>query len=373
MLTEDDVSRLLADTSGTARAETAAKLASDFTKDDLTEKERILAEEIFRIMVKDAEVRVREALALNLKENPSVPHDVAVNLARDVDSVALPMLKFSEVLTDDDLVEIVRSQGATRQIAVAERDTVSAVVSDALVESGNEEVVTSLVSNRGADISEKSLSTVVDKFSSSEKVQGAMVHRPKLPVTIAERLVTLVSEKLRDELTQRHELSPTVTTDLILQARERATISLSSMGDETDLWKLISQLRKNGRLTPSLVLRALCMGDLSFYEFSVAELAGVSVENVRKLIHDSGELGLKGLYDKTGLPSAHYPAARAAIDVARETEYDGGELDRERYSRRMLERVLTQYGDLGVEFDSDDLEYLLTKMNELPSDVVDAA
>ncbi len=66
-------------------------------------------------------------------------------------------------------------------------------------------------------------------------------------------------------------------------------------------------------------------------------------------------------------------AARAAVDVARETDYDGGENDRERYSRRMIERILTQYGDLGVEFDSDDLEYLLTKMNELPGDIVDAA
>ena len=64
---------------------------------------------------------------------------------------------------------------------------------------------------------------------------------------------------------------------------------------------------------------------------------------------------------------------RAAIDVARETEYDGGENDRERYSRRMIERILTQYGDLGVEFDSDDLEYLLTKMGQLPADSLSTA
>lgn len=61
---------------------------------------------------------------------------------------------------------------------------------------------------------------------------------------------------------------------------------------------------------------------------------------------------------------------RAAMDVARETEYDGGENDRERYSRRMIERILTQYGDLGIEFDSDDLEYLLTKMGQLPPDTL---
>jgi hypothetical protein len=34
----------------------------------------------------------------------------------------------------------------------------------------------------------------------------------------------------------------------------------------------------------------------------------------------------------------------------------------------MIERVLTQYGDLGVEFDSDDVDYLMGRMLQLPSE-----
>jgi hypothetical protein len=34
----------------------------------------------------------------------------------------------------------------------------------------------------------------------------------------------------------------------------------------------------------------------------------------------------------------------------------------------MIERILTQYEKLGVTFDSPDLEYLLTKMDHLPSE-----
>ena len=79
-LTEQDVAQLLADPSGRARAETAGKIAAGFNTGDLTAEERQLAEEIFRLMVQDAEVRVREALAHSLKENPGVPHDVAVSL-----------------------------------------------------------------------------------------------------------------------------------------------------------------------------------------------------------------------------------------------------------------------------------------------------
>ena len=142
---------------------------------------------------------------------------------------------------------------------------------------------------------------------------------------------------------------------------------VSTDSTEEDVERLVNQLYANGRLTPSIVLRALCMGDMKFFEYAMARRVGIPVLNARMLIHDSGVLGLDGLYGKSGMPRSLYPAVKAALAVAREMDYDGEEGDRERYARRMLERVLTQYGDLGVEFDTDDLEYLLAKMNDLPA------
>ena len=113
------------------------------------------------------------------------------------------------------------------------------------------------------------------------------------------------------------------------------------------------------------------MGDLAFFEAGIAKLAEISNVNARKLIHDDGGLGLRALCEKAGLPRNYLPAIRAAVEVTRETQYDGGEHDRERYSRRMIERILTQYGDLGVDFEADDLDYLLRKMDELPIDPTD--
>lgn len=366
-LSQDDVQRLLYDPSSDVRANTAAKIAQDFGSGQLSPAERKLAEDIVRIMVKDAEVRVREALAQNLKQNPNLPRDVAMSLAKDVDSVALPVVQFSEVFTDADLVEIVRSQPPAKQVAVAKRAKVSEAVSDALIETGQETVVATLVANDGARIGEQAFHKVVDQFGAKESFQSALIKRTRIPVTVAERLVTMVSEGLREQLVRKHELPSGLATDLVLQSRERATIGLSTESSQDEVEKLVRQLKANGRLTPSIMLRALCMGDLSFFETALAELADVPLLNARHLIHDAGQLGLRAIYDKAHLPAAYFTAARAAIDVARENAYDGGENDRERYSRRMIERVLTQYGDLGVDFASDDLEYLLTKMSQLPS------
>lgn len=365
-LSVEDVNRLLADPSPVTRAETAGKLARQFDDEELSQGERELAEDIFRLMVRDAEVRVREALAVNLKENPLLPHDLARTLADDVDSVSLPVLEFSSVLTNEDLVEIVRSQGAGKQMAVARRASVAPEVSDALVDVGNEEVVATLVGNAGAEITEDSMLKAVDKYGDSERVQTPMARRAALPVTVAERLVTRVSEHLKAHIIRHHELPADVAADLLMQSRERATITLSTESSEDQVETLVAQLRDNNRLTPSIVVRAVCMGDVKFFEYAMALLAGLPIVNARQLIHDEGGLGLKGIFEKSGLPRTIYPAVRAAVEVAAETDYDGLDDDRARYSRRMIERVLTQYGDLGVDFESDDLEYLMAKMNALP-------
>jgi uncharacterized protein (DUF2336 family) len=111
------------------------------------------------------------------------------------------------------------------------------------------------------------------------------------------------------------------------------------------------------------------MGNITFLECALAERAGTSVSNARALIQDSGDLGLKGLFQRAGLPETFFPAIQAAVEVEQETDYDGGENDRERFARRMIERILTQFDDLGVDMESEDLEYLLAKMNELPVDL----
>jgi uncharacterized protein (DUF2336 family) len=366
-LTAEDVARLLRDPSGAVRADTARKLAMQYDTPDLSESERGLAEDIFRLMLRDAEVRVRESLAMNLKGNPLVPHDVALTLVRDVDSVALPVIESSQVLTAEDLMQIVHGHDLDRQKAIARRDSLEDVVANSLIEEGTAEVAATLAANPGAQMTEKTILNMVERFGDDPIVQDPLVHRAQLPVTVSERLVHRVSEALKEHLLQNHELPADVAADLVMQSRERAVITLSSESAEDDVERLVRQMQEHGRLTPSIILRAACMGDMKFLEYAFSVRADVPILNTRQLIHDSGPLGLKGVVQKASLPEAFYPALRAAVEVAHEMDFDCGDHDVERYQRRMLERILTQYGDLGVNFEGNDLECLLAKMNQMPA------
>lgn len=360
-LTQKDVARLMQDKSPDNRATMVGKIVTQLER-ELTPAERKIALDIVGIMAHDAVVKVREALADNLRHIPDVPREIALQLARDVEAVALPMLESSTVFSDQDLIEILASGSEQKQTAIAQRHEVSAELSEVIVSKAGEKAVAALMSNEGAELNEHSLSTAIDRFKNSDAVKSPMVNRSKLPVTVAERLVSLVSDKLKDVLVQKHDLPPGMAADIILQSRERATVSLFSDGaSETDVERLVRQLFDNSRLTPSLVLRATCMGDIAFLEWSLATLAGVSITNARMLTHDAGPLGFKSIYDKSGMPRQLMPAFRIAIEVARDNCLDGEEGDRERYRRRMIERILTQYEDLANE----DLDYLIGKLGDV--------
>ncbi len=358
-----DVEALLADPAPTRRAKVVQQLAVDIDRGRLSEAEWKIALEILRTMAADAEMIVRHAVATSLKTSKALPHDIAVSLANDEPTVAQPILESSPVLNDEDLITILAEGNGTKQVAVARRPEVSPVVAAAVIDTGNAAAVTTLVSNEGANLGEDLLQHTLERYSRFETVKAAMVHRSELPVTIAERLVALVSDRLKVVLASRHALPADLASDIILDARERATIGLISKSTPAqDTQALVAQLHARGRLTPSLVLRAICMGDMRFAEDAFAEAGGVSAEKASLLIHDGGPLGLKALYKRCKFPEPMYPAFRVAIDTFHERPpIENTAPDRERFTKLVIERILTKYR----EIETQDLDFLLAKLAKL--------
>ena len=330
----------------------------------MSDAERQLAEQIFRVMVQDAEVKVRESLSSHLKSSANLPHDIAVKMAKDVEQVSLPVLEFSKVLSDADLVEIVRSSSAEKQTAVAKRAEVSGEVANALIDHGKTSgVVAALAANKGAALGDAEVSKILDKHGSDVMVTNSLVTRPNLPLALSRaHRRHRVAASMRDYLVERHDLSDEMAADLVLSAREKATIMLLPAGAKsTDVIEFAQQLHSAGRLSPTLILRALCSGDMAFFEAAMSVLSGVPIINARLLIHDQGVLGMQSVYQYAHLPLDLFPAFRAAFDVARDMDYDGGDRDRQRFAARVIERVLTRLEQL----DQRNADYLMSRLQQL--------
>lgn len=359
-LTDSDIRMLVKGATPDERALAAHKLCRNIDRSQLTEEERAVAHDILRVMAADAAELVRRALAVTLKNSVALPPDVANRLARDVESVSLPIISFSPVFTDTDLAEIVRVGGPVRQMAVAKRPKLSSRITTLLVEQGDEDVVAVACANDNARFSEVALQKALDRFAKSEHVLQAVAYRAALPLAVSERLIDMVGEQLRDHILTNHALSPERALELIIGAKERATIDLVDQAGRTaDPKGFVAHLNKMGRLSPSLVLRALAHGHMTFFEWAVAELAGVPHHRTWLMIHDAGPLGLKAICERAGLPSRLYSAFRAGVDAHHGLEFDGGANDRQRFQEHMIQRFLTSSHIASRE----DNEYLLERMD----------
>ena len=121
----------------------------------LKDAERTIMTDILRQLIHDVEMRVRQVLAERMAAETGAPHELIAALANDQIEVAHPILTQSTVLQDIELIEIIQHRTMGHQLAIAMRETVSEAVSDALIETGNVDVIKTLLENESADISGK--------------------------------------------------------------------------------------------------------------------------------------------------------------------------------------------------------------------------
>lgn len=361
-LTDADLRLLMKGESEDDRASAAHKVCRKIDRAALSDEERQAAQDILRMVARDAAETVRRALSVTLRNSQVLPRDVALKLARDVDSVALPVLSASPVFSDEDLIEIVRECGETKQVAVAARPLVPEPVAGVIAEIGARPAVEAAIANDNCCFAEAALQRLLDRFEDERPMAEKLAHRRTLPITVTERLVSLVSDQVREHLVNHHALSPQTALQIALATRERATVDLIDQAGRThDPKGLAAQLNRHDRLTPSLLLRALAHGHMTFFEWAIAELAGVPHHRTWLMIHDAGPLGLKAIYERAGLPVRLYAAFRSGVDAWRSLESEGGAGNRAQFQERMLQRFLTQHQSASRE----DLDYLLEKMDRL--------
>jgi uncharacterized protein (DUF2336 family) len=361
ILSATDVARLLADPSAGSREDLARKLGQQLSETSLGARELALAHDILRLLAEDVEDAVRAALSRGMRLSPYLPRDLALRMADDIDSVALPILAASLVLTDDDLIDLIGRVPPRKQQAMAARTDLAAAVSGAIVAQADVRAVTTLMANATAHIGAQAMEQALDRFGDNEPMKERMAMRPTLPPAVAERLVALVSAHLQAHIVRNHELSPSLAADLVLSGRESVVVRLSSGSDEPDLIRMVEQMKLNGRLTPSLVVRSLCTGDLGFFEAAMTALTDVPVANTRMLIHDHGGKGLEQLYRRSGLPQDLLPMVRAAVEAVDDSRFDGEKRDLKRFRSRVIARVLTQ----AEACDPADTDYLVSKLGDL--------
>ena len=116
----------------------------------------------------ESEARVHVAKLLAPLDR--APGNVVVKLANDEIEVAQPLLEFSNVLSDDDLIEIIANQSEEHRVAIAGRTQVPERVGEAIVEHGETASVIKLVRNTNAELGQQALERLAERAASDAAI-----------------------------------------------------------------------------------------------------------------------------------------------------------------------------------------------------------
>ncbi|WP_017930813.1 DUF2336 domain-containing protein [Robiginitomaculum antarcticum] len=361
-LSIDDIRAAVSHPDAEQRSAATQRLCHSVRRGDLSAADRVKAAAVLQHIAGDVAAIVRRALAITLRNSPELPHNVAKILIRDINSIAVPILEFSPVLTDDDLLDILRSKAAAKVMAIARRPTLTGSIVRAVIRFGDGPALANLAANDGAPLDEAAYEDMIRLSKSDDLIEESLIARRDLPPLVVEKLIAQASEEIAIRISQRHDLPVQLAITLGQRTRERATIDfIDQSWVAKDLKLMTRRLMDEGRLTDSLMVRAACCGQMRFTEYGLAARAGISHAKAALMLHESGTFGMQALGVRARLSHLSVQTLRGAAAIFRDLETASVQYDRAYFQNLMIQRVLT----LPYGMDEDDADYLLEKLDGL--------
>jgi uncharacterized protein (DUF2336 family) len=305
--TPAEANRFLAeDADPEVRAELAQKIGRLLP--DLLNSERArvceLTLETLRRIAADQLVRVRAILASELKSLDCVPKDLILTLARDLEeTVSVPVLEYSPLLSDADLLELIASARAQSALAaVARRRGLSAEISEVIVASLDVQAVAALLANPDAHIRENTMERIVDHAQMIKAWHGPLIKRSDLSLRALRRIAGFVGVALLRELSERHGLDEEMVQYFKHCLRLRLESDDQSVETKEDKARAeVNAVRDEGKLNERYVEEAVEAGRKDVVIEALALLAQAERPVIEKIFFSRSAKTLTALAWKAGL------------------------------------------------------------------------
>ncbi len=312
------------------RAELARKIARLLPglPADAQDKARQRVIDMLEILARDEAAHVRTIVSEAVRSVADVPPEMVRRLARDAElAVASPVLRFSPLLTDEDLLDIISGAPPSGVLAaIAGRHRLGETVSDAIVAADDEPAIAALLANPSAQIREETLDLIVDRAPKRTSWHGPLVRWPTLPARVATRIASFIAQSLLDVLTSRADLPAETRAQVAAEVSRRLAKEAAAEGKgkaaepapETKTAKAadakkaaeeegetveekVRRLKKEGKLNEDAVADAVDAGQRAFVRAALAVMAEVPIGVVDKIVSARSAKGVTALAWKAGL------------------------------------------------------------------------
>jgi len=346
---------LVADPSQDVRIDLAHKIGQLTPELSADEHQRLstLAGTALRELANDALPEIRGIIAESIKDMDDVPHDLVRQLAHDVELVvAAPILEYSPLLTDDDLLEIINSDPVRGGLsAISRRANLPGTVSDAVAATDDEDAITHLLANESAQIREETLDALVEQAQGHEPWHRPLAGRPNLSAKAAGNIARLVSAAVLREMEQSNRLSPEMARQVASKVESRLdgnTASLSEAEIEAGLMgvEAATHAFERGAIDETLFHHHIARNDILFVKNAMALLTHTTPLTIGRILSGRNGEAIMALTWRSGLPMAVATELQAKVArLSQSAIVKPGPDDGYPMSDMQMERILSEFFD----------------------------
>jgi uncharacterized protein (DUF2336 family) len=219
----------------------------------------------------EIESAARALLADRLAPVANAPRGITKVLATDDDiRVAYPILIRSDRLDEDTLVRAAQTKTQQHLLAISRRKSLSEPITDVLIERGEDQVVLSVVRNKGARFSDAGFSRLVGRANDNDAIAESFGMRADIPHDVFLRLLETASNVVRRKLIRERPYAKAEIENMVAAATEQVHQDWGT-GSLTDAARgRIRALHEAGKLDQGMI-REFAESDM--FEEATASLA----------------------------------------------------------------------------------------------------
>lgn len=270
--------------------------------------ERELAADVLVGLLRTAGTELRQRCASRLALLADAPKMLLRYLARDEISVARVLLETSPALDDSDLLATIRGGVAAHWLAVAARRSLTPLVCEALIGTGDTAVIEAVLRNQGAKLSHGAVDSAVLQSRDAPQLTGFVAKRLETSPAQALTMFWWSDHETRVNIMRRFAVDRAVLCDELADVFKMAAVEKWADPETRKAIALLERRQRNraaadrspfGSLENAIAAGAQGI-DRPLIE-EISHLAGIRPQTGHKIFSDRGGEGIAVLCKATGL------------------------------------------------------------------------
>lgn len=306
----------------------------------------------------DEDFEVRKALSDELRDVPRLAPELVFALAAEDDQVALQFISSAACLDAKRMIAILQVGDEARQSAITGRPDLAPDVLNYILDKGRPGAVVVLLNNSLLELNDADFRKLYARFSVTPEIMDRLLARIDLPMDIRVTQARRVAGRMKQYVAEFPWAESENTLSAIDEAEDKTLLDILEPSDGEQSQSLAAHLADKNLITPALILRAACIGRMRAVEHMLQHLCGFSRQRIHDMMYVRQGRVLHNALVKTGLPVNCIGILQAACGLMAETREEGITLPPDRFTRRLLEALMTVNNQLSIQARQQQVEYI---------------